>query len=251
VECRFDIKKFEKNYSIILPVLYIVHSNPFYKEFATDIKCYLYRAIFFNYFGAGNTNNKLSILKQAIDSNNGTITIKTLDSMEAFRITTSKLDEITNSQKSSITENILHYLNIENNIYNTMTDVTVYNNIGIEPTLRIQSIYPEKIFQDSSKRPSGMSHGKWFNWRAIQSRLPNLALLPDDSGYKNYMTTAEYTRDMTEQQRSQFMQKAFIPSDATLELRDFDEFYDARKKLLTNKISQLMKEGKLLDSSGI
>jgi hypothetical protein len=45
---------------------------------------------------------------------------------------------------------------------------------------------------------------------------------------------------MNDEQRAMFYETAMIPSEVSLEIEDFDKFYEARKQLLTAKIRKLL-----------
>lgn len=45
---------------------------------------------------------------------------------------------------------------------------------------------------------------------------------------------------MNNDQKAKFRKEAFIPEDVGLELEYFEEFYEKRKELLTEKIRQIL-----------
>ena len=45
---------------------------------------------------------------------------------------------------------------------------------------------------------------------------------------------------MNDAQKEEFRRQAFIPEDVSLELENFDEFYEKRKEILTVKIRELL-----------
>ena len=60
------------------------------------------------------------------------------------------------------------------------------------------------------------------------------------NGSKNAMRLVDYYNDMNEEQKAMFRKEALIPDDVSLELENFEEFYEKRKELLTTKIRQLL-----------
>ena len=46
---------------------------------------------------------------------------------------------------------------------------------------------------------------------------------------------------MTDIEKQEFYKRAFIPNETSLEFDNFGEFYEKRKKLLRNKIIELLK----------
>lgn len=77
----------------------------------------------------------------------------------------------------------------------------------------------------------------------MRNRLPNLHLLEGRSnGSKNDMRLVDYYNDMNEEQQIDFCKQSFIPNpnDVSLELENFEEFYEKRKAILTDKIKKLL-----------
>lgn len=54
------------------------------------------------------------------------------------------------------------------------------------------------------------------------------------------MRLVDYYNDMNDEQKAKFCKEAFIPDGVSLELENFEEFYEKRKGLLTAKIRQLL-----------
>lgn len=54
------------------------------------------------------------------------------------------------------------------------------------------------------------------------------------------MRLVDYYNDMNDSQKEEFRKQAFIPEDVSLELENFNEFYEKRKEILTMKIRQLL-----------
>ncbi|MBZ9608209.1 hypothetical protein G9F73_010370 [Clostridium estertheticum] len=81
----------------------------------------------------------------------------------------------------------------------------------------------------------------WRKWRSKRNRLSNLHLLEGRSyGSKNDMRLVDYYNDMNDEQKAKFCKEAIIPDGVSLELENFEEFYEKRKVLLTARIRQLL-----------
>jgi len=81
----------------------------------------------------------------------------------------------------------------------------------------------------------------WRKLRSNRTRLPNLQLLEGRSnGSKSNMRLVDYYNDMNDDQKAEFCKKAIIPVDVSLELEYFDELYEKRKVILTEKIRVLL-----------
>ena len=75
----------------------------------------------------------------------------------------------------------------------------------------------------------------------MRNRLPNLHLLEGRSnGSKNNMRLIDYYNDMNDEQKSKFLKEAIIPEGVSLEINDFEKFYEKRKEILAEKIRKLL-----------
>ena len=54
------------------------------------------------------------------------------------------------------------------------------------------------------------------------------------------MRLMDYYNDMNDTQKVEFCEQSFIPKDVSLELENFEEFYEKRKEILTDKIRELL-----------
>ncbi|MGR5915689.1 hypothetical protein ACT7CS_02090 [Bacillus pacificus] len=45
---------------------------------------------------------------------------------------------------------------------------------------------------------------------------------------------------MNDEQKAEFCKQAMIPKDVSLEIEDFEKFYEARKAILTERIRELL-----------
>ena len=55
------------------------------------------------------------------------------------------------------------------------------------------------------------------------------------------MRLVDYYNDMNDTQKEEFRKQSFIPEGVSLELENFDEFYERRKEMLTEKIRELLR----------
>ena len=222
---KIEVSRFASSWNVLLPIIYFIYYNPDYTNNLDGIKAYLIRAVLFTYFQSG-TTSKLHQMKSNINNNEYEITVDMLEQMSDLRVTDGKIDDIINSEKGSrVAGEALYFLGIDwiNRIYKYEQD----------------HLHPYDRF-DSTK-PISVSMEDWRRWRGNRNRLPNLQLLEGRSnGSKNAMRLVEYYNDMNEEQKAMFRKEALIPNDVSLELENFEEFYEKRKELLTTKIRQLL-----------
>lgn len=100
-------------------------------------------------------------------------------------------------------------------------------------------MHPDNRFNGS--KPIAVSMEDWKRWRGMRNRLPNLHLLEGRSnGSKNDMRLVDYYNDMNDEQKVEFCKQAMIPQDVSLEIEDFEKFYEERKAILAERIRDLL-----------
>lgn len=224
-EMKIEVSRFSSSWNVLLPIIYFMYYNPEYANNKDAIKAYLIRAILFTYFQSG-TTSKLQQMKSNINEFDYEITIEMLDQMNDLRVTDSKIEDILNSEKGSrVAGEALYYLSLD----------WINKNFKYEQ----DHLHPGDRFDGS--KPVSVSMENWRRWRGNRNRLPNLQLLEGRSnGSKNDMPLIDYYNDMNDEQKAEFCKDALIPDGVSLELENFEEFYEKRKALLTAKIRQLL-----------
>lgn len=224
-EMKIEVSRFSSSWNVLLPIIYFMYYNPEYANNKDAIKAYLIRAILFTYFQSG-TTSKLQQMKSNINEFDYEITLEMLDQMNDLRVTDSKIEDILNSEKGSrVAGEALYYLSLD----------WINKNFKYEQ----DHLHPGDRFDGS--KPVSVSMENWRRWRGNRNRLPNLQLLEGRSnGSKNDMPLIDYYNDMNDEQKAEFCKDALIPDGVSLELENFEEFYEKRKVLLTAKIRQLL-----------
>lgn len=222
---KVDVSRFSNSWNVLLPILYLIYWNTNYRNCINGIRAYLLRAILFTYFQSG-TTGKLQQMKSYINDYDYEITVDMLDQITDLRVTDGKIEDIVNSEKGSrVAGEALYYLNLDwtNRNFNYEQD----------------HLHPYDRFDGS--KPLTVSMDDWRRWRGNRNRLPNLQLLEGRSnGSKNAMRLVDYYNDMNDEQKALFRKQALIPDGVSLELDHFDEFYDARKDILVQRIRELL-----------
>lgn len=170
--------------------------------------------------------NSVQQMKSNINDNEYKITVDMLEQMNDLRVTDGKIDDIINSEKGSrVAGEALYFLGLD----------WINKNFKYEQ----DHLHPYDRF-DSTK-PISVSMDDWRRWRGNRNRLPSLQLLEGRSNVsKNAMRLVDYYNDMNDEQKAVFHKEALIPDGVSLELENFEEFYEKRKELLTAKIRQLL-----------
>jgi uncharacterized protein with ParB-like and HNH nuclease domain len=222
---KIDVSRFSSSWNVLLPIIYYIYYNPDYATNIKGVRAYLLRAIFFTYFQSG-TTSKLQQMKSNINSFDYDITIEMLDQMNDMRVTDGKIEDVLNSEKGSrVAGEVLYYLNLD------------WTNKSFK--YEQDHLHPDNRFNDS--KPVSVSIEDWRRWRGMRNRLPNLHLLEGRSnGSKNEMRLVDYYNDMNNQQKVEFHNQAMLPQGGSLEIEDFEKFYNTRKAVLAEKIRELL-----------
>ena len=171
-------------------------------------------------------DGKLQQMKSNINSFDYEITVEMLHQMNDLRVTDGKIEDVLNSEKGSrVAGEVLYYLNLDwtHGIFKYEQD----------------HLHPDDKF--SGSKPISVSVGDWKRWHGMRNRLPNLHLLEGRSnGSKNAMRLVDYYNDMNDEQKAQFCKQAMIPKDISLEIENFEEFYEERKSILMERIRELL-----------
>ena len=223
---RIEVSRFSSSWNVLLPVLYYIYYNPDnFSGNTVAIRAYLMRAILFTYFQSG-TTSKLQQMKSNINSYDYEITVDMLDQITDLCVTDGKIEDILNSEKGSrVAGDALYYLSLD----------WTNKNFKYEQ----DHLHPYDRFDGNKPIPVSMED--WRRWRGLRNRLPNLQLLEGRSnGSKNSMRLVDYYNDMNDEQKTKFREDAIIPDDVSLEIENFEEFYNKRKELLATRIRALL-----------
>ncbi|WP_300347693.1 DUF262 domain-containing protein [Clostridium sp.] len=224
-DMKIDVSRFSSSWNVLLPIIYYIYYNPDYNNNIEGVRAYLFRAIFFTYFQSG-TTGKLQQMRSNINSFDYEITIEMLDQMNDLRVTDGKIEDVVNSEKGSrVGGEVLYYLNLD----------WINKNFKYEQ----DHLHPYSRFDES--KPVSVTMEEWKRWRGNRNRLPNIHLLEGRSnGSKNNMRLVDYYNDMNDDQKSKFLKEAIIPEGVSLEINDFEKFYEKRKEILVEKIRKLL-----------
>lgn len=224
-DMKIDVSRFSSSWNVLLPIIYYIYYNPDYNNNLEGVRAYLFRAIFFTYFQSG-TTGKLQQMRSNINSFDYEITIEMLDQMNDLRVTDGKIEDVVNSEKGSrVGGEVLYYLNLD----------WINKNFKYEQ----DHLHPYSRFDES--KPVSVTMEEWKRWRGNRNRLPNIHLLEGRSnGSKNNMRLVDYYNDMNDDQKSKFLKEAIIPEGVSLEINDFEKFYEKRKEILVEKIRKLL-----------
>ncbi|MGE5456506.1 MAG: DUF262 domain-containing protein [Ignavibacteriales bacterium] len=222
---KIDVNRFSTGWNVLLPIMYYIHYNDRYVDNESAIKSYLMRASLFTYFQSG-TTSKLQQMKSYINNYDYEITIDMLEQINDLRVSEAKIEDILNENKGSrVAGEVLYYLGTE----------------WINKNYRYEQDHLHPFARFDSTKPVSITNEDWIRWRGMRNKLPNLHLLEGrTNGSKNDMRLVDYCNDMNDEQKRSFYEEAIIPENVSLEFENFKVFYDERKKLLAEKIKNLL-----------
>ena len=225
---KIKVSRFISGWNVLLPIIYVIYYNPNdYSQYFNEFRAYLIRAIFFGYFNFG-TTAKLQQMKSDINTFNGVITFDLLNQRTELALTQGKLDDLLMVEKGSrITGEILFYLSKE------------WMNLSALYNYEQDHLHPEERFNES--KPLGITSEDWTRWKSLKNKLPNLQYFEGvANASKSDMSLEEYLMQMNVEQQNEFKEHAIIPENVDLSFDKFEEFYNARAKLIIEKIKKLM-----------
>jgi len=104
-------------------------------------------------------------------------------------------------------------------------------------------IHPASLFTDAKLRKYGISQDKWKKWQEMKDMLPNLQLMEGSENESKNKTPFKDWLNNTysdETERNNFMKDNYIPEGISIEFIDFEMFYEKRKKILEEKIKEVL-----------
>ncbi len=224
-EFKIDITRFSSSWNVLLPIIYSIYYNDSYEDTKPAIKAYLLRAILFTYFQSG-TTSRLQQMKTSMNNFDFEITYELLDQIPELRLSEAKIEDVVTAEKGSrIAGEALYYLSLE------------HLNKGIK--YEQDHLHPYERFNEA--RPLKVSAEDWKRWRTMRNQLPNLHLLAGrPNASKGEMRLIDYFNDMTVEQQVLFMKESLIPENTSLEIENFEDFFNTRKDIMTVKIKELL-----------
>lgn len=222
---NISINKFANSWNILVPIVFTIYFNPDYMDCIDGIKAYIHRASFFTFFKSG-TTGKLQTMKNGLISYEFAMSTEMLDQIYELRVNDNKVEELLNYEKGSrVAGEILYYISKD----------WLKENVKYEQ----DHLHPFERFNQS--QPSGITMQKWAEWRSMRNKLPNLQYLEGrENGSKNDMSLQQFFDEMTNDQQKEFKKNSYIPENQSLDIANFEIFYNERKKLLKTKILTLL-----------
>ncbi len=213
------------------------------KQDKKNIENYLIRALIKHIYG-GHSDSVLERVRSTIRGiiNNNPNNVFPLQALLNANLGT---DKSLNIDPEDVDE-ILKYRYDEQSNYTFMVLSLLYKN-ALDPTTVFHQdhIHPKSFFTEARLRralANRFNQDLLREWKEKCNMLPNLQLLEGSENQEKSNTPFEewlYKSYRNDDRREEFLKNNFIPTDVNLSISNFDQFFEARKQLLRNKLCQI------------
>jgi hypothetical protein len=219
-----------------IPIAYCILKGVDCAKSSDDLHLYLVKSLVLGIYGASSdgvlTEVRKCIQKQVSDGTAFSMSTLEADaslSGRSFRIDEEVFDELLETGKGPRSFTLLSLL---------------YKHFKFDEIQFHQDhIHPNSRFNWPNLRALGLTDDEIRDWFSICNNLPNLQLLKGQTNQsKNAQALESWVMASmpTDVERESFFRENMYPGDIGLELKDFRKFYDARKKLLVDKLRPIL-----------
>jgi uncharacterized protein with ParB-like and HNH nuclease domain len=108
-------------------------------------------------------------------------------------------------------------------------------------------IHPASLFADAKLKKYDIPKEKWKRWQEMKDRLPNLQLMEgkeneskNKTPFKNWLYGKDANENPNVSDIDKFKKDNYIPTSLSLDFKDFEYFYEARKNMLRDEIKKVL-----------
>ena len=168
-------------------------------------------------------------LKQNSFSFENLLNIVKLPSAKSLKISDEDIGEILEYKKGPYTFMVLSLL---------------YPNLKLgQVKFHQDHIHPASLFTESKLKEYDIPQDNWEKWQEMRDRLPNLQLMEGNENESKNKTPFKQWLDNAYpngNDREKFMKTNYIPNDDILEFKNFEVFYEKRKKFLKDELKAIL-----------
>ena len=240
VEFGFNGENLTSQNAVIPIAYYFIKGGNGSSNSKKEIRTYIIHALLKQIYG-GQGDQVLSNMREALRKKEGdAYTPKQSDfsfnQLVSAELPGNKSLEITNDD----IEEILEY---KKGAYTFMVLSLLYPNLKFgEIKFHQDHIHPVSLFTSAKLEKYGISDQEWKKWQEMKDRLPNLQLMEGKENESKNKTPFEewlYGKDSNGTPNvsdvNKFKKDNYIPV-ISLEFKDFEKFYEARKNVLKEEI---------------
>jgi len=225
----------------IIPIVYYVYKGGNTKDEARkELKLYLQTALITKFFGSHGDQilGKIRSELRKVDENENYILknrVFNFEDVKYINITGKSLNLTRDSVEAFLEETK------GNKAFVVLTLLYPHWNFNETPFDQ-DHIFPSDNFNSKSLLELGLSYDDIEEWQEMKDQVPNLQILASrENRVKNDSNFLEWLNSKDEQTKNNFIKENYIPKDVSYELKDFKEFFEARKEILKEKLILALK----------
>lgn len=219
----------------VIPIIYYDMHIMNVRNIKKDVRKYLIHALLNKIYG-GQGDRVLSNFRESIISHKSfsfsELTEIKLPSNKSLIINEDNLDAILEYKKGPYTFMVLSLL---------------YPNLKLDQVIFHQDhIHPRSFFTDAKLNKLGIPKNKWKDWREIADMLPNLQLMEgrenerkNKTPFFDWINGVDINGTPNISDKKKFVKDNYIP-DESYEFDNFENFFNARKMILKEKLRELL-----------
>lgn len=231
----------------VIPITYyLMKRGKLDNEAKNEMRKYIIHALLKQTYG-GQGDQVLSNIREALrKQENSTYTLKRetfsfkeladsvkLPSSKSFKIVNDDIEEILGYKKGPYTFMVLSLL---------------YPNLRFgQIKFHQDHIHPASSFTDAKLKGYGIPEDEWRKWQQMKDDLPNLQLMEglenegkNKTPFKDWLHGKDNRGNPNVPDTNKFLTDNYIPKEISLEFRDFENFFEERKKILREKVEKVL-----------
>jgi len=240
VEFGFNGENLTSQNAVIPIAYYFIKGGNESVDSKYNIRKYLIHALLKQIYG-GQGDRVLSNIRDALRDEN---TYKLKQNGFSFKTLVDDAKLPGNKSLKITDEDIEEILEYKKGPYTFMVLSLLYPNLKFgQVKFHQDHIHPASIFTDAKLKKYGIPQDRWEKWQNMKDKLPNLQLMEGSENESKNKTPFRQWLDNTypnNDDRVKFMKDNYIPNDASLELKDFEMFYEKRKEILRDKLKEVL-----------
>ena len=241
VEFGFNSENLTSQNAVIPIAYYFLKGGNESEDSKNNIRKYLIHALLKQIYG-GQGDRVLSNIRDALRDEN---TYKLKQNSFSFKTFVDDVKLPGNKSLKITDEDIEEILEYKKGPYTFMVLSLLYPNLRFgQVKFHQDHIHPASLFTESKLKEHYIPQDKWEKWQEMKDRLPNLQLMEGSENESKNKTPFKQWLDNAysdDDNKENFMKNNYIPDNVSLEFKDFETFYEERKKILRNKLKEILK----------
>lgn len=219
------------SYNATIPISYFIYKGGDVQKEKEDIKKYLVIALCKQLFG-GSSDTVLSEFREILKANNSIKSLMISDKLKHnrnFEVSDEFIEDLFTKKKGAYTFMVLSLL---------------YPNIKYsEITFHQDHMHPSCLFNSKYFRDNDISEAKLNDWINLKDSIPNLQILEGLANSEKLKTPFDKwvaTKYKREDALKNYLIQNYIDESVSLNIADFEEFYNKRKLKLVGKLKEIL-----------